>query len=391
PAWSPDGTKIAFKSDRDIPPFRGLYVVNADGTGLTLLTNGGVNNSDSNPTWSPDGTKIAFASNRDNLISSIYIMNADGSNVMRLTNQLPVSDQTPAWSPDGTRIVFEINTGIAVINVDGTGRTNLGTGRFPAWSPDSTRIIFADITVNGNQLFVMNADGTGRTQLTNGTFNDEYPAWKSDGLKIAFIRNTSGIVKLWTMNADGSNQINITAGIANAGQGYPDWQLDVSPYRLTQSVFSNGGGNSGGGTYTVTGTTGQAIAGTNSTGEGLTPVIRSTEYSPQAESALVNTFAVSAGFWQPTFAPTAAMVSVSGRVRTSDGRGIRNVSMTVTNGIGTPRTALTSTFGYFRFDNIEAGQSYIVTVRSKRYQFSNPTQVISVSDEIADLVFTALP
>ncbi len=222
PAWSPDGSKIAFKSDRDIPPGRGLYVVNADGTGLTLLTNGGVNNSDSKPTWSPDGTKIAFQSNRDNLISSIYIMNADGSNVTRLTNQLPISDQRPAWSPDGTRIVFEINTGMAVVNVDGTGRTNLGSGQFPEWSPDGMKIIFALLTQTGYHIYTMNTDGSGITQLTFGVPNDQYPSFSPDGQKVVFARNTSGTIGLWTMNADGSGQV-IFPGTNTIGNGYSDW------------------------------------------------------------------------------------------------------------------------------------------------------------------------
>jgi len=90
-------------------------------------------------------------------------------------------------------------------------------------------------------------------------------------------------------------------------------------------------------------------------------------------------------------APTAATATVSGRVVNSAGRGIARAQITLTDTNGETHTALTNPFGYFRFDDVEAGQTYILIVRSKRYQFSNPTQVVFVSDEIADLNFFALP
>lgn len=228
PVWSPDGSKIAFTSDRVPGSNGGIWSVNADGTGLTLLTFIPEDRS-AEPAWSPDGTKIAFTSRRDTLISSIYVMNADGSNVTRLTNQLPFSDTAPAWSPDGTRIVFETNQGsgsnMAVINVDGTNRTLLGSGRFPAWSPDSSKIIFSRFQDSGDQLFVMNADASGiAQQLTFGVFDDSRPAWRSDGQKIAFVRNLFGQARIWTMNSDGTGQVNITADIPNSGQSHPDWR-----------------------------------------------------------------------------------------------------------------------------------------------------------------------
>ena len=142
------------------------------------------------------------------------------------------------------------------------------------------------------------------------------------------------------------------------------------PYEITQSVIANGGGTSNGGAFGVTGTAGQSAAGTNSTG---------------------GQFGVRGGFWQSFFAPTAAMVAVSGRVLTAQNGGISKARITLTGGDGPTRTALTNPFGYFRFDDVEAGQTYILIVRSKRYQFSNPTQVVFVSDEIADLNFFALP
>jgi len=141
-------------------------------------------------------------------------------------------------------------------------------------------------------------------------------------------------------------------------------------YEIKKSVISNGGGQSDGAPYSVTGTAAQASAGVSSSGGG---------------------FGVRGGFWQPNLAPTAANVSVSGQVLTASGQGIRNARMTLTNSTGTTRTAITSSFGYYSFDEVEVGQTYVVSVRSKRFQFANNTQVVSVNDEITALTFTALP
>jgi hypothetical protein len=90
-------------------------------------------------------------------------------------------------------------------------------------------------------------------------------------------------------------------------------------------------------------------------------------------------------------APTAANVSVGGRVLSAQVHGIRNASVTLTDANGATRTVITSSFGYYRFDDVEVGQTYVVSVRSKRFQFSNPTQVIALLDELTDLTFVALP
>ena len=140
-------------------------------------------------------------------------------------------------------------------------------------------------------------------------------------------------------------------------------------YALEQSVIANGGGNSAAGIYGVVGTTGQTAAGTNGTG---------------------GTYSLRGGFWSPGFAPSAANVSISGSVLREDGLGIRNVRVTINGGsLTTARTALTSSFGYFTFEDIEAGQTYIISVASKRYGFAQPSQAISVLDNITDLVFTS--
>ena len=131
PIWSPDGNKIAFESERDGQ--QEIYVMNADGSVQTNLTN------NSSPdyladccyprqSWSPDGSKIAFATERHGP-DEIYVMNADGSAQTRLTNNT-VGDWDPIWSPDGTQIAFESNRDgdddeLYLMNPDGTGVTRL--------------------------------------------------------------------------------------------------------------------------------------------------------------------------------------------------------------------------------------------------------------------------
>lgn len=139
-------------------------------------------------------------------------------------------------------------------------------------------------------------------------------------------------------------------------------------FAITQSVITNGGADSSGGNFGVVGTAGQANAGTDS-GNGQ--------------------FAVKSGFWQSSLAPTAARVSVGGRVLTANGAGIRNARVTMTNQNGQTRIASTGSFGYFRFEEVPVGETYILTVHTKRFTFGNATQILFVTEEISDMIFMA--
>jgi Tol biopolymer transport system component len=225
PAWSPDGSKIAFASDRD--GNYEIYVMNADGTGQTRITTNGA--SDEDPAWSPDGSKIAFSSDRDGY-AEIYIMNTDGTGQTRLTTNVDVWEGVPAWSPDGTKITFtserDGNFEIYVMNANGSGQTRLTTNAswdsFPVWSPDGTKIAFSSDRDDGNyEIYVMKKDGTGQTRLTTNISKDGPPAWSADGTKIAFSSDREGNTEIYVMNANGSGQSRITT---NEVEDYdPDW------------------------------------------------------------------------------------------------------------------------------------------------------------------------
>lgn len=189
PAWSRDGKKIAFTSQRD--GNSEIYLMNADGTGQTRLTVGSA--IDDRPTLSPTGGKIAFVSDRDGN-REIYVINSDGTNAIRLTTDV-ASDSDPDWSPDGTKIAFgsdrEGTSGIFVMNADGTGLRRLTSNsrpeRQPAWSPDGTKIAFSRAgSANTRDIYIMKFDGTGVTQFTPGFEGASDPSWSPDGSKMAF-------------------------------------------------------------------------------------------------------------------------------------------------------------------------------------------------------------
>ena len=245
PAWSPSGAKIAFTSMGRDGENIDIYVMNADGSGQTHLTNNA--SYDAEPAWSPDGARIAFASDRDGN-TEIYVMNADGSGQTRLTDNTGW-DLTPAWSPDGTKIAFasdrDGNTEIYLMNSDGSGQTRLsnnptGNDYSPAWSPDGTKIVFVSNRDDNIEIYVMNADGRGQIRLTNDWADDDYPAWSPDGTKIAFASGRDGTTQqIYVMNADGSGQTRLTTNSAQDSE--PDWGRAPLPSGQLKWSFKTGG------------------------------------------------------------------------------------------------------------------------------------------------------
>ena len=256
PVWSPDGQKITFNGPD------GAHVVNADGTGLQKLTNGGVS------AWSPDGQTIAFVRTvgtlpqwtRNGPNSEIFVMNAGGGGLQNLTRN-PKPDTAPAWSPDGQKIAFRRSFGarcgpmgcgggrsdLYVMSADGSGQRNLtrnpsvdmgGEARH-AWSPDGQKIAFQRRAKGENwEIFVVNADGSGLRNLTRNRSHDIDADWSPDGQRIVFRTSRHGRWELYVMNADGSGQRSLTR-TPTVSVSRPSWSPDGQQIAFTRRVGGN--------------------------------------------------------------------------------------------------------------------------------------------------------
>jgi TolB protein len=228
PAWSPDGTKIAF-SRSDGSRYQ-IVVINEDGTSPVQLTDG--DSSASDATWSPDGSRIAFTRCSGGSCA-VYVMNADGSGATRLTHGERPGEWDPTWSPDGRRIAVAEIGGIVVMNADGRDWKRVTDGpaddNNPDWSPVGQRIAFdASRDLWDGDIYVVDPDTSRKTNLTDSPPLDSNPSWSPDGLMIAFMRKRNRHVqaRLFVMSADGSSQTNLRA----IGDPYsrPSWSPDGS-------------------------------------------------------------------------------------------------------------------------------------------------------------------
>jgi Tol biopolymer transport system component len=199
-SWSPDG-RLVYTSDGDLAHVH-FRIINADGTGEARLS---TSQAGFQPAWSPDGTRIAFVTLDG---KDLLLINPDGTGEMSLTQGLSEND-APAWSPDGSRIAFgtaqpgAADMEIAVMNRDGSGQAILthppGFDFQPVWSPDGTKIVFTRSESSGDsEIHVMNADGSNQVDVSNRPETLETgPDWNGQGAAVTAASRQSAFYNRW--------------------------------------------------------------------------------------------------------------------------------------------------------------------------------------------------
>jgi Tol biopolymer transport system component len=250
PAWSPDGRRLAFKTAQF--GSNQLAVINADGTGETLLTRT-FRFSEGQPAWSPDATKLLYrrtpenplVQNGDTWVLDVAASAKDPTLPVTQAVLLRTGDERyPSYSPDGTQIAFRGDLDLAepsgdeeiyVMNADGTNvrqlTSNADFDSAPSWSPDGGWILFerapagtftTGVEAQEKDVYVMRADGTDVRRLTDSPGLDEGPEFSPDGTRIAFSSARDGQQEIYVMDADGANPRRLTDNPARDES--PDWQ-----------------------------------------------------------------------------------------------------------------------------------------------------------------------
>ena len=253
PTWSPDGKRIAFVSDRDNNQSQ-IWVIDADGKNLMRLTDGF---HDDNPDWSPDGTTIAYHSQRKRTgeypfgvpLFELYLMDSDGSNQRQLVGEDSIE---PCWSPGGTRIVFLFSRKLGelpqlhVVDPDGANMRklthNIGETNSPAWSPDGSSIAYE----HNFQLWIMDSNGENKRKLTMKNPRkviDSHPTWSPDSKRIVFHSNRDGPrTKMFIVSVDSGsvNQLlppHHHQNINNQADWYHPGPLSISPVDTKVTIW----------------------------------------------------------------------------------------------------------------------------------------------------------
>jgi hypothetical protein len=232
PAWSADGTKIAFASTG------GSWVASADGGNATFLTDG------YDATWAPDGSKLAFTRNNAKDVRQLWVVNVDGTNPRLLRNGEAFD---PSWSPDGTKIAYDAQgpTGagqIWVVDADGRNPRLVAAPGFgadaPDWSPDGSSIAFE----SNHRIGIVDSDGSNvrflEARRPDGQQVYVYrPVWSPDGTAFAFmapLTNSALSDRIWISRTDGTNAVQVTNSPGEEFNDYPAWQ----PRPVIASPFS---------------------------------------------------------------------------------------------------------------------------------------------------------
>lgn len=427
PAFSPDGTKIAFISNR-VNNVQNLFIMNADGTNPVQLTSLTGSLQAFTPDFNADGTRIVYSRrylSAPFTYHDIFSMNTDGTGIVQLTSSVGGlgSTHSPTFSRDGAKIAYSRvgasggAQNIYIMNADGSGQRQVTNGSgneiTPAFSPDGARIAFGNTAAGTNGgTYTVRIDGTELTRLPGTNSTDAFfsfaPQADSDGDGIGDVCDTSvsvntptganvavqsggAIVSFSNVSGQGNTSFTpITPDPSSLPSGYALCPTCAAYEITTTAVYTP--------PITVCLSVPAAVPQTDYInlkllhGENGVFVDRTSSRFTDGDGQRFvcgATNSLSPFVLATPLAPTAAMVPVGGRVRTANGNGIANARVTLTAPSGEVRTVTTTSFGYYHFNDVPVGDTYIISVASKRYSFSQPTVIRSVFEEISDLDFVA--
>ncbi|MBC8232826.1 PD40 domain-containing protein [bacterium] len=226
PSWSPDSSQIVFQGKgqgREGGAWK-IYTMNANGIGIRNISPN--TDNDTTPAWSPDGTMIAFVHWEILGEPAIYVMDVNGGIRRRITDC--DEEGAPTWSPDSSKIAFvkksksgeeiefeeevvKANLDIYVVNIDGENEAQLTKGKkneiLPAWSPDGSKLSYTTLAGSGiADVYVVDLYSGQSERVSSGPGFNGYSCWSPDGTKIAFSSNRNGSFGIYMVDADGGNE-----------------------------------------------------------------------------------------------------------------------------------------------------------------------------------------